>query len=153
MAPQLVPGPLKKALDLLEADPARAWTVDEIASACGIARRTLQRQFRRFIGRMPMGFLRALRLGRARQELLRASGGTSVTDIARRSGFNHVGRFATQYRARYGESPSATLCRNQKKNCRRCRAATAVAGGRAARDCGIAVRLGRPARMACRGHH
>ena len=115
MAPQLVPGPLKKALDLLEADPARAWTVDEIASACGIARRTLQRQFRRFIGRMPMGFLRDLRLGRARQELLRASGGTSVTDIARRSGFNHVGRFATQYRARYGESPSATLCRNQKK--------------------------------------
>jgi len=115
MAPQLVPGPLKKALDLLEADPARAWTVDEIASVCGISRRTLQRQFRRFIGRMPMAFLRDLRLGRARQELLRASGGASVTDIARRSGFNHVGRFATQYHARYGESPSATLCRNQKK--------------------------------------
>jgi TolB-like protein len=64
---------------------------------------------------MPMAFLRDLRLGRARQELLRASGGASVTDIARRSGFNHVGRFATQYRARYGESPSATLCRNKKK--------------------------------------
>lgn len=114
MAPQLVPGPLKKALDLLEADPARAWTVDEIASACGVGRRTLQRQFRRFIDRVPMEFLRDLRLGRARQELLRAPGGASINDIARHSGFNHVGRFATQYRARFGESPSATLCRNQK---------------------------------------
>src|SRR6266436_8402022 len=114
MAPQLVPGPLKRALDLLEADPARGWTVDEIASACGVGCRTLQRHFRRFIGRMPMEFLRDLRLGRARQELLRASGRSCVTDIAARSGFNHIGRFATQYRARYGESPSATLSRNQR---------------------------------------
>jgi AraC-like DNA-binding protein len=114
MAPQLVPGPLKRALDLLEADPARGWTIDKIASACGVGRRTLQRHFRRFIGRMPMDFLRDLRLGRARQELLRASGRASVTDIAARSGFNHTGCFATDYRARYGESPSATLSRNQR---------------------------------------
>jgi transcriptional regulator GlxA family with amidase domain len=114
MAPQLVPGPLKRALDLLEADPARGWTVDEIASACGVGSRTLQRHFRRFIGRMPMEFLHDLRLDRARQELLRASGRARVTDIAARVGFHHVGRFATQYRARYGEIPSATLSRNQR---------------------------------------
>jgi AraC-like DNA-binding protein/tetratricopeptide (TPR) repeat protein len=105
---------VKKALDLIEAEPARARTVDEIASASGVSRRTLQRQFRRFIGRTLTEFLRDLRLGEARQELLRASAGASVTDIAKRSSFNHVGRFAMQYRARYGESPSATLCRNQK---------------------------------------
>jgi TolB-like protein len=114
MAPQLVPGPLKRALDLFQADPARGWTVGEIASACGVGRRTLQRYFRRFIGRMPMEFLHGLRLDRARHELLRASGRGSVTDIATRVGFNHVGRFATQYRARYGESPSATLSRNHR---------------------------------------
>ncbi len=114
MAPQLVPGPLKRALDLLEADPGRGWTVDEVASACGVGRRTLQRHFRRFIGRMPMEFLRDLRLHRARQELLTAPGRANVTDIAARSGFHHTGRFATQYRARYGESPSATLSRNQR---------------------------------------
>jgi AraC-like DNA-binding protein/tetratricopeptide (TPR) repeat protein len=114
MAPQLVPGPLKRALDLLEADPARRWTVDEVASACGVGHRTLQRHFRRFIGRMPMEFLRDLRLDMARRELLRASSRASVTDIAARSGFNHAGRFSTQYRARYGETPSATLSRNQR---------------------------------------
>jgi TolB-like protein len=114
MVPQLVPSALKRALDLLETDPARGWTVDEIASACGIGRRTLQRHFRCFCGRTPMQFLRDLRLDRARQELLRVSGRASVTNIAARIGFNHLGRFATEYRARYGESPSATLSRNQR---------------------------------------
>jgi len=113
MAPRLVPRLLKKALDLLEADPAHTWTVGEIATACGVGRRTLQRQFRRFVGRVPMEFLRDLRLDRARQELLRASGRASVTDIAARCGLNHLGRFAAQYRERYGESPSATLRRHQ----------------------------------------
>jgi len=129
MVPRPVPGPLKKALDLLEADAARAWTVGEIASACGVCRRTLQRQFRQFIGRMPMDFLRDLRLDRARQEMLRAGGRTTVTDVATQSGFNHIGRFAKQYHARYGESPSATLSRNQSvpfRNVQRPAAATAV---------------------------
>ena len=31
MTSQLVPGFLRKAIELLEADPARAWTVGEIA--------------------------------------------------------------------------------------------------------------------------
>jgi AraC-like DNA-binding protein/tetratricopeptide (TPR) repeat protein len=113
MVSRLVPAHLKKALDLLEADPARAWTGGEIASACGTGRRTLQRQFRDFVGQMPMEFLRRLRLERARQQLLRASGCASVTETAIRCGFNHVGRFAAQYRKRYGESPSATLSRNR----------------------------------------
>ena len=113
MAPQLVPVFLKKALGLLEADPARPWTVREIASACRTGPRTLQRQFRHFVGQTPLEFLRRLRLDRARQALLRASGLASVTDIAAQCGFNHVGRFAAQYRKRYGETPSATLCRNR----------------------------------------
>src|ERR1700750_3302969 len=114
MVPRPVPGPLKKAFDLLEADVARAWTVGEIAAACGVGSRTLQRQFRRFIGRMPMDVLRDLRLDRARQEMLRAGGRTTVTDVATKSGFNHIGRFAKRYLARYGESPSATLSRNHR---------------------------------------
>jgi len=113
MAPQILPGPLKKALELLEADPVHAWTVGELALACGVGRRTLQRYFRHFMDKAPMEVLHDLRLDRARQDLLRTSGRASVTDIAVRCGFNHVGRFAIQYRARYGESPSATLRRRQ----------------------------------------
>ncbi len=113
MRPQLLPGSLKRAVDLLESDPVRAWTIGELALACGIGRRTLQRQFCRFVGREPMEFLLNLRLDMARQQLLRVSARVRVTDIAARSGFKHLGRFAAQYRERYGESPSGTLRRHQ----------------------------------------
>lgn len=113
MAPQLIPGTVKKALDLLQEDPAHSWTVGEIALACGVGRRTLQRQFRRFLGRMPMECVLDIRLGRARRELLQASGRVNVTEVAGRCGFHHFGRFAAQYRRRFGEPPSATLRRQQ----------------------------------------
>ena len=113
MGSRLAPRLLKKALDLVEADPARAWAVGEIASACGVPRRTLQRHFRRFVGRTPTQFVRDLRLDKARKELVRALDPVSVTEIAGRCDFNHLGRFAAQYRERYGESPSATLLRQQ----------------------------------------
>ncbi len=106
-----LPQDLRKALDRVEAESGRPWTVDELAASCGVARRTLQKHFRRFLNRSPIGFLRELRLDRARQEFLRASPEATVTEIATRHGFTHLGRFATRYRERYGETPSATLRR------------------------------------------
>lgn len=110
---QLLPRDVKKALELLEADPARAGDVEELAAACGVRRRTLEAHFRRFLGRTPVEVRRDLRLTQARRDFLRASSGASVTEIAVRCGFNHLGRFAALYRARYGESPSSTLRRSQ----------------------------------------
>ena len=116
MTTQQVPRRLRKAIEWVEADPARAWTVREIAAACGVPPRTLQRQFRRYMGQMLMAFVRDLRLNHARVEILRACGTESVTEIAVRCGFTHLGRFAASYRARYGESPSATLRRHQNSS-------------------------------------
>jgi AraC-like DNA-binding protein/TolB-like protein/tetratricopeptide (TPR) repeat protein len=104
---------VKKAIDLLRADAARAWTIDTLALSCGVARRTLEKHFRRFIGQTPMEFLRTQRLGQARRMLLAAQPQADVTKIATQCGFNHLGRFAAWYRERYGESPSATLRRSR----------------------------------------
>src|SRR5947207_4866435 len=112
MVREPLPRALKKAIEWLEAEPARPWRVAELAALCGIAPRTLQKHFRQFVGRAPLAFLHALRLDRARQELLRGSQHASITEIATRFGFAHLGRFAIQYRRRYGESPSATLRRS-----------------------------------------
>ena len=103
MAPQIVPVFLKHALDLLEADPARAWTPgDCIGLPQG--RRTLQRQFGHFVGQIPLEFLRRLRLDRARQALLRASGQEVLRTSLPTCGFNHVGRFASTIPgARWGD--------------------------------------------------
>jgi AraC-like DNA-binding protein/tetratricopeptide (TPR) repeat protein len=109
---QPLPRDVKMALELLRADPARDRSIDELAAAAGVKRRTLEKHFRRFLCRTPVEVRRDLRLERARRDLLRAQSGATVTEIALRCGFNHFGRFAALYRARYGESPSATLGRS-----------------------------------------
>jgi adenylate cyclase len=113
MSSHLPPRDVKKAIDLLQAYAARAWTIDTLAQSCGVARRTLEKHFRRFVGQTPMEFLRTQRLGQARRMLLAAQPQADVTEIATQCGFNHLGRFAAWYRERYGESPSATLRRGR----------------------------------------
>jgi AraC-like DNA-binding protein len=114
MARQRLPRGLKKAIERLESEPARAWRLENLAAAAGVAPRTLQKHFRRFLGCAPLAFLRELRFERARQQLLHGSKQASVTEIATGSGFCHLGRFAIEYHRRYGESPSATLQRSQR---------------------------------------
>jgi AraC-like DNA-binding protein len=116
MGRELLPRGLKKAIEWLEAEPARPWRVGELAALCGVAPRTLQKHFHRFLDQAPLAFLRDLRFDRARRELLRGVHDTSITEIATRCGFVHLGRFAIQYRRRYGESPSETLRRSLRAN-------------------------------------
>jgi AraC-like DNA-binding protein/tetratricopeptide (TPR) repeat protein len=116
MGCELLPRGLRKAIERLEAERARPWRVGELAALCGVAPRTLQKHFQRFLGRAPLIFLRELRFDRARQALLCSAQDASITDIATHCGFAHLGRFAIQYRRRYGESPSATLRRSLRAN-------------------------------------
>ncbi len=83
--------------------------VEQLVEASGVSARTLFDGFRRFRGTSPMAFLKSVRLERARQELLAAQPGETVTTIACRWGFYQFGRFAAQYKAMYGELPSETL--------------------------------------------
>jgi adenylate cyclase len=86
-------------------------TVADLVRVCGVADRTLRKHFHVFLGLAPLDYLRRMRLGAAREELLSAAPNGSVTEIAARNGFSHFGRFAAQYRRSFGESPSATLRR------------------------------------------
>jgi transcriptional regulator GlxA family with amidase domain len=86
--------------------------LEDLALVAGVSVRTLQTTFRRFRNTTPMTRLRALRLDLARSELARAGRrGDTVTSVANKLGFGHLGRFAADYRARFNESPSETLCR------------------------------------------
>jgi AraC-like DNA-binding protein/tetratricopeptide (TPR) repeat protein len=104
-----LPRDVKKAIDLFQADPGRAWKIGEIAHLCGVSRRTLEKHFNHFLGCAPLKFLHTERFKQVRRRLLRAPPSANVTQIASDCGFNHVGRFALTYRSRYGESPSNTL--------------------------------------------
>jgi AraC-like DNA-binding protein len=98
---------VKRVLDELEADPGRVWTAADMAELAGVSVRRLQEGFRDYVGRTPRECLVDIRLARARCDL--SDGNGTVSDIALRWGFTHTGRFAAQYRAKYGVAPSVQL--------------------------------------------
>jgi AraC-like DNA-binding protein len=104
------PRAIKRVVDAIHEEPERAVTVADLAKIAGMSVRSLQEGFRRHVGCAPMAFLQHVRLDRAR-ETLRGADPTRVTvaAVAHRWGFAHLGRFASAYRARFGETPSETL--------------------------------------------
>lgn len=86
-----------------------------MTSVCRYARttlRTLERIFAREVGISPQQYVKVRRLNACRRRLLAADKGLSVKHVARRCGFTHLGRFAGDYRAQFGESPRQTLLRS-----------------------------------------
>jgi AraC-like DNA-binding protein len=98
-----------------QAARARIGRLERLADICeaiAVTARTLARAVRAVHGTTPSRHLRALRLAAVRQALCSAKeGAETVTDAAMRFGFRELGRFAADYRAAFGESPSETLRR------------------------------------------
>lgn len=106
------PGRLvRRACALIRDHHDEALTVGDVAEALGVGVRTLQECFRREAQTTPTAYLRACRLDAVQRALCTADPGASVTALAVRHGFTHLGRFAGEYRSRFGESPSTTLRR------------------------------------------
>jgi AraC-like DNA-binding protein len=101
------PRHVRRAAEYLEGNAAQPIRMIDLAAVTGVSVRTLQTGFVRYRGCSPMAFLRDRRLVLARTQLL-GKPDSSVTQIAVACGFVHLGRFSAMYRARYGETPSAT---------------------------------------------
>jgi AraC family ethanolamine operon transcriptional activator len=102
----------------------------ELCELVGASERTLHHAFQESFGATPKAYLRALRLSAARRRLREGCG--SVTEVATDLGLFHFGRFATEYRAMFGEAPSTTLRNARVRRCGRAERprAEAVAGRR-----------------------
>jgi AraC family ethanolamine operon transcriptional activator len=100
------------AIESLRAADLGSLSAPALCAEIGVSQRTLEYAFRERLGTSPMEFIRRLRMHTARRALLAAQpGGTTVTEIAMTLGFYQLGRFAAEYRASFGELPSATLTR------------------------------------------
>ncbi|WEJ63778.1 helix-turn-helix domain-containing protein [Thiomicrorhabdus lithotrophica] len=85
-------------------------TIVDTCKVVGVSERTLQYAFRSYVDMPPVTYLRLCRLHRVRTILKDSDPqATTVTDIAMRYGFLHLGRFALEYRQLFNETPSATL--------------------------------------------
>lgn len=106
-----LPPAVRRAIELIDADPFSAGTVVELARRAHVSPRTLQDGFRRYIGLSPMSFARRARLGRAHEELVVSSRfSTTAAAVAHRWGFSNYGRFVALYCERYARTPHETLC-------------------------------------------
>ncbi|MCJ8510170.1 helix-turn-helix transcriptional regulator [Rhizobium lemnae] len=105
----ITPKYIENAIAFMQANLTKPLTIDAIAAAVGVSPRSLQQGFKQFRETTPMSYLKELRLQAAHRELEWAPPGVSVSDIGRRWGFAHLGRFAAEYRERFGRAPSGTL--------------------------------------------
>jgi AraC-like DNA-binding protein len=159
-APPGLPADLTRTLGWLRSHLSEPVQLDLLAQIAGVRPRTLETHFKMFLGTTPLGWVRRMRLARARQELLHARPPTSVTDVALANGFSQLGRFAGQYRRLFGELPSATLQRSTNLSTSGCDSdldeatrltlgALPLAFGLAAKKCNAALEeLERPQELA-----
>jgi AraC-like DNA-binding protein len=108
-----VPGIVRRAERFMADNADTPITMSDVAAHLGVSLRSLQAGFRQWRNATPNAYLRQVRLQVVREELLRSDQDASVTTIALQHGFMHLGRFSAQYRAAFGEGPSATLRRGR----------------------------------------
>jgi AraC-like DNA-binding protein len=96
----------------LEAHEGESLFLSELCVEIGVSDRVLRRYCQERLGMGPRRYLWLRRMHMARRAMALADASTmNVTDIATAIGFFELGRFAVQYRALFGEPPSATLRR------------------------------------------
>jgi transcriptional regulator GlxA family with amidase domain len=106
--------------------------IPDLCQAADVSQRTLSRACRAIRGTTPARHLQAIRLDAARAALLSANAKVeSITQVAMQFGFRELGRFALQYRAKFGENPSATLRRSVAEGRHRASGVRPRAGQRA----------------------
>ena len=101
---------MRRFHQVLQADTDRPVYVLEIAEAIGASVRSLSACCQEHLGMGPKKYLLLRRMNLAREALAKSDPQvTRVTDVATQYGFWQFGRFAVEYKALFGESPSVTL--------------------------------------------
>jgi AraC-like DNA-binding protein len=106
-----LPRHVRRAVDYIQAHADQPLTLQDVTLVAGVSERALQVGFRRFLDTTPRAFLEKIRLENAHRDLTHAPGRASVTEVATKWGFMHLGRFSSLYRRSFGVSPSDSLRR------------------------------------------
>ena len=94
-----------KALSLLHARPAQAWTLDSLARAACLSRSALAERFKRFVGLPPMQYLAQWRMQIAAGLLL--DGNNNVGAVAFAVGYGSEAAFSRAFKKLVGVPPAA----------------------------------------------
>lgn len=94
-----------RALRYIQSHAYQGIVVEDILRTVPISRRSLEIQFRNFLGRSPAEEIRRVRLEKGRELLTRPE--LSVAEIATACGFANATRFGVAFRKRFGKTPLA----------------------------------------------
>lgn len=95
----------QKIVDLMHKDPARRYTLDNLAQAAGMSRTVFHRTFNATFGSSPLTLLRTIRLKKA-QLLLRQTD-MPIKTIAARLGYQSRSYFWQAFKDTYGVDPES----------------------------------------------
>ncbi len=93
------------ALNALHARPAHAWTLDELAQACGTSRSVLAERFAALVGNSPMQYLTQWRMLLAANLLCGSN--APLSRIAADVGYQTDTAFSRAFRREFGAPPAA----------------------------------------------
>ena len=94
---------VERALRLMHDDPARPWTLGELASASGASRASLARRFHELVGEPPMTFLKNWRMAMAADLLCQPD--ETVGTVAEKTGYATPFAFSAAFKRIRGMSP------------------------------------------------
>jgi AraC-like DNA-binding protein len=101
---------LRKCMDFVERTSGQVITVRELLDVAHVSWRTLDYAFKERFGMTPQAFLRVRRLNAVRSDLIDATPAKgTISTLAGRWDFWHLGDFARDYQRLFGERPSDTL--------------------------------------------
>lgn len=90
----------------LHAEPRRAWSVADMASAAGMSRTSFINQFRSVVGTPPAEYLTGWRMELSKTYL---KDGRSIKEVAQMVGYSYQPGFTNAFKSRYGVSPTDWL--------------------------------------------
>jgi len=94
-----------RALTALHDDPARAWSLNDLAAEAGLSRAALAARFAHLVGHPPMQYLTLWRLQIAARRL--ADSGAKVAAVGREVGYASEAAFSRAFKKTVGLSPAA----------------------------------------------
>ena len=113
----------RAAMRQMHGDPARSWTVEQLAKKAALSRSAFFERFTRSVGLPPMEYLLAWRMALAKDLLRRQALG--IAEVAERVGYGSASTFSTAFSRHVGQPPGRYARRAEGSH-----SLTSVASGR-----------------------
>jgi AraC-like DNA-binding protein len=97
--------PVRKAIGLMHADCASAWSLEELASRVGLSRTSFAERFRLAMGDTPLSYLRTIRVQKAMKIL--SDRDDTLEQVAQAVGYQDAFGFSKVFKRIAGMAPSA----------------------------------------------